>query len=146
MGKKRNRDDNEDRAIAFKKWRYTADIGKGYASDLDHVEFDFNKDGSIKFLACLELTRRDPHPDYPNPPLAYFRAILDRYRKEAQGKFAVEAAAKLGCEAYLIVFDHNMSRLWGYPLSRGWREHWHEFKSQEEFRTWLRKVHGYEQD
>ena len=58
MGKKRNRQDTEDRAIAFKQWRYGAQCG-GYSSDLDHVEFDFDSEGNIQFLAVLELTRRD---------------------------------------------------------------------------------------
>tara|TARA_B100000287_G_C20124655_1_gene579746 strand:- start:85 stop:420 length:336 start_codon:yes stop_codon:yes gene_type:complete len=92
----------------------------------------------VVHVAVLELTRRDPHPKFKTPPQSYFNSILERFDSDFQGRFAVQTAKKLGVEAYIIVFDADMERLWVYNLSR--RVGFKEF-SKENYFKWLRAKH-----
>ena len=115
----RNRDDIEDRCATYRDARWELHIredDEAYAppklvQDIDQLEYTI-VDGEI--------------------------AILERYNKDMQGKCAVETAKKLGCEAYIVVFDEDMERLWVYNLNQ--KRGFEQFNKQEYFQ-WIKKKH-----
>jgi len=134
--KKRNREDKEDRTIAYRDVR--RDHRFGYTQDIDQLEYSFYGD-EIVFVAALELTRVDSNPKYPNgPTLKYFEKILERFNFDAQAKFSRETARKLGIESYIVAFSEDVKRFWVYNLSRnkGWKS-W----SDQEYFDWLEEKH-----
>jgi len=137
MWKKRNREDKEDRTIAYRDTR--RDYPFGYTQDVDQLEYSFLGD-EIVFVAALELTRVDHNPKYPNGPKPqYFEKILERFHHDAQGKFAREVARKLEIEAYIVVFDEDVKRFWVYNLSQdiGWKA-W----NRDQYFRWLEDKHS----
>ena len=141
----RNRDDIEDRCATYRDARWELHIredDEAYAppklvQDIDQLEYTI-VDREIRYVAIIEVTRRDKHPTIKNPPPSYFEAILERYNKDMQGKCAVETAKKLGCEAYIVVFDEDMERLWVYNLNQ--KRGFEQFNKQEYFQ-WIKKKH-----
>ena len=136
MGKKRNRDDIEDRTMKYRDKR--RDYPYGYTQDVDQLEYSFYGD-EIVFVAALELTRVDYNDRYPNGPTPkYFDKILERFYHDAQAKFSREVANKLGIEAYIVAFDEAVKRFWVYNLSqeKGWVA-W----SDKEYFKWLEDKH-----
>ena len=135
MGKKRNREDKEDRTIIYRDERREYD---GYSQDVDQLEFSFYGD-EIIFVVSLELTRVDYNPKYPNGPTKkYFDAILERFHYDSQAKISKKVAERLGIESYIVAFYHNMEKLWVYNLTqeRGWKRF-----TREEYFKWLEKKH-----
>jgi len=137
MAKQHNRDDIEDRTFAYKNERRKASF-KGYVQDIDHLEYAIVSNEIIP-VAILELTRRDPLPNLPNPPESYFKSILKRYETDAQGKFSKSIAKMLGIEAYITVFGNDMKRIWVYNLSKqiGWKRF-----SKKDYFSWLERKHN----
>ena len=137
MPKKRNREDAEDRTTLYRDIRWEQSWPSRCCQDLDQVEYSIVNDQVIH-VAVLELTRRDPHPKFKTPPQSYFDSILDRFNSDFQGRFAVQTAEKLGVEAYIILFDDDVERLWVYNLSRkiGFKEF-----SKKEYFIWLKEKH-----
>ena len=137
MTKKRNRQDTEDRTTLYRDARWDQSWPSRCCQDLDQVEYSIVND-EVVHVAVLELTRRDPHPKFKTPPKSYFDSILDRFNSDFQGRFAVQTAERLGVEAYIIVFDADMERLWVYNLTR--KIGFKEFTKVGYF-NWLRAKH-----
>ena len=131
--KTRNRKDQEDRTLDYRIWRWNID-GPYYSADCDQIEWRI-KDGEYVPAAVLELTRVDGYP--PDPPPAYFNAILKRYEKDAQGYATVYVAERLGVQAFIVAFSRELDRFWVYNLSakRGW---WN--LCQDEYARWIRNI------
>ena len=146
MSKKRNREDIEDRCIAYRDARWGLGLRDDdnqstpprCVQDIDQLEYTV-VDGEIVYVAILEITRRDKHPTIKNPPKSYFESILARYDKDFQGRCAVQTAKVLGCEAFCVVFDEDMKRLWVYNLSQGFG--FNKELSREQYFKWLRNKH-----
>lgn len=117
MPKTHNRADSEDRTFLYRDERWNRRWANKCVQDLDQIEYTV-VDGEIVYVAVLELTRRDFHPTIQDPPKTYFKSILDRYESDMQGRLAVDVAKKLGVDAYIVVFDEDVSRFWVYNLSR----------------------------
>lgn len=142
MTKQHNREDTEDRTTLYRDIRWKQGWPARCCQDLDQIEYSI-VDDEIIYVAVLELTRRDPHPNFKNPPQSYFNSILDRFNSDFQGRFAVRTAEVLGAEAYIILFDDDMERLWVYNLSRkiGFREF-----TREKYFEWLKSKHDIKRD
>ena len=136
MGKLRNRDDIEDRTMAYRDLRR---LYKGtYTQDIDQLEYSFYGE-EIVLVAILELTRVDYNPNFPNGPTPkYFEKILERFYYDNQARLAVEVAERLGIEAYIVAFDEPLDRFWVYNLSqkRGWK-----FFNRENYFAWIEGKH-----
>ena len=137
MTKQHNREDTEDRTTLYRDIRWKQGWPARCCQDVDQVEYSI-VDGKVVHVAVLELTRRDPHPKFKTPPQSYFDSILERFNSDFQGRFAVQTAEKLGVEAYIILFDDDVERLWVYNLSR--EKGFLEFSKEKYFR-WLRGKH-----
>lgn len=136
MGKKRNRDDIEDRTMDYRDKR--REYPYGYTQDVDQLEYSFYGD-EIVFVASLELTRVDRNPKYPNGPTPkYFDKILERFYHDAQAKFSKEVAKRLGIEAYIVAFSEDVKHFWVYNLSqnKGWKS-W----TGKQYFKWLENKH-----
>ena len=166
MPKKRNREDKEDRSIAYtdaRREQGTTRFKTHYnvshcAQDLDQVEYAIvNND--IVYVVVQELTRRDHDERYADGPKhRYFQQILNRYEKECQSRFAVHTAEKLGCEAYIVVFESEtpfykeMERVWIYNLTNKQKNakfseesgnftFFDNSEGKEEYWKWLKEKH-----
>jgi hypothetical protein len=136
MGKKRNRDDIEDRTMAYRDER--REYPYGYTQDVDQLEYSFLGD-EIIFVASLELTRVDYNPKYPNGPTPrYFEVILERFYHDCQAKLSVEVADRLGIEAYIVAFSEDVKRFWVYNLSK--KQGWKAWTDKQYFK-WLENKH-----
>ena len=132
--KAHQRDDKEDRTIAYRIWRREVG-GSPYTSDVDQVEWVV-VDGEVVPAAVLELTRIDHERIGP----AYLQAILDRYNTQGQGMFARHVGRRLRCDAYIVAYKHDLTTYHLYNLSqeRGWVE-----MSQERYTTWLQQLYQF---
>ena len=136
MWKKRNREDKEDRTIAYRDKR--RDYPFGYTQDVDQLEYSFFGD-EIIFVAALELTRVDYNQKYPDGPTPrYFEKILERFHHDAQAKFSREVARKLEIESYIVAFYEDLETFWVYNLSKdvGWKS-W----TKDQYFNWLENKH-----
>jgi hypothetical protein len=137
MGKVRNREDIEDRTMDYRDKRRSYRFG--YTQDVDQLEYEFYGD-EIVFVASLELTRADYHPDHPDGPTDnYFDKILARFHYDAQAKFSKKVADALGIESYIVTFYHDLTKYWVYNLSQetGWEKY-----TESEYFKWLEKLHN----
>lgn len=143
--KARQREDKEDRSLMYRDWR--REVGKtekdgrfrktSYTTDLDQIEYVFVKDVPIP-VAILELTRYDfDEYEGTNHGWAKYRSsILDRYFiRDAQGRVIKELARLLNCEAWIVLFRHDLEAFWLFDL-------WHKDatwvrKTPEEYKQWL---------
>jgi len=134
--KTKNRNDIEDRAQAYRDWRW--EQGFGGATDVDLVEWDMKCDPP-RPLGIFELTRQDILPNQPNlPPDTYLQKIVDRFGEQKQGQVARLIAAALGVKVWIVVFREKMDLFWVYNWSdnRGW---W-KMMSTETYRHWLTRL------
>ena len=134
--KKRNREDKEDRTMAYRDKR--REHHYGYVQDIDQLEYSFYG-GEIVFVAVLELTRVDSTPRFPNSPTPkYLEKILERFNHDAQAEFSKKVASNLGVEAYIVAFSEDVKRFWVYNLSKdqGWVA-----CTAEQYFGWLHKLH-----
>tara|TARA_R100000808_G_C2153477_1_gene163700 strand:+ start:1686 stop:2138 length:453 start_codon:yes stop_codon:yes gene_type:complete len=138
MPKQHNREDTEDRTTLYRDIRWKQAWNSRCVQDLDQIEYSV-VDGQIVYVAIIELTRRDNHPTIKNPPPRYFDAILERYDSDMQGRLAVETAKKLGVDAYIVVFDEDVERLWVYNFSK--RKGFTREFSKKEYFEWLYAKH-----
>jgi hypothetical protein len=128
------RDDREDRTIAYRIWRREVERSP-YTSDVDQVEWVV-VDGEVVPAAVLELTRIDHERIGP----AYLQAILDRYNTQGQGMFARHVGRRLRCDAYIVAYKHDLTTYHLYNLSqeRGWVE-----MSKERYTAWLQHLYKF---
>lgn len=111
-GKAYQRDDYEDRALDYRIWRYGFPR-KQYVYDVDHIEMRA-KNGKLVPVAVFELTRTDSS----HVGAGYLKAILKRYKeRDSQAEFIKWVAKKLGCHAYIVLFNKNLTRFWVYDLT-----------------------------
>lgn len=143
--KARQRDDKEDRSIAYRDFR--REVGKvekngrlrktAYTSDLDQIEYVFLNNKPIP-IAIFEITRYD-FDEYDGPNHAWLRyrsAIIDRYfKRDAQGKFIQTIAEKLDCEAWIVLFRFDLESFWLFDLMH--RDALWIHKSADEYKQWL---------
>jgi len=136
LNKDKQRDENTDRAIDYRKWRWG--VGSGcYVADIDQLEYRFIYD-SIKPVALLELTRVDGNIPLPN---SYLDAVLRRFRKrDAQSKLAIYVASMLNCKAWIVLFRWNLSEYWLYNLTNN--RGWYKSLSPETYKNWLQNDCG----
>ena len=115
--KHHRRNDTEDRAVPYRLWRWDHCDDGMYVMDIDHIEYRYI-DNKITPVACLELTLTDDE-DVGD---GYLSAIIQRYKRDSQRELAVFVANKLGCKAWIVLFNRNISKLWVYNLTddRGW--------------------------
>lgn len=111
--KAHQRDDVEDRAAVYRKWRRTLTF-YGAVSDIDQIEWR-----SDVPVAVFELTRTDGQGD-PGP--SYLNAILERFKRDKQDVRAVTVGNALGVTAWIVLFRCDVGKFWVYNLTdcRGW--------------------------
>lgn len=125
-----------DRCAAYKAWRWKWGAGL-YVNDLDQVEWRMI-DGHIIPVVVLELTRLDGdrHP----LPMGYLQAIVERFTKrDAQGSTVVALAHRLGVDAVLTLFRHDLSEFWLFNLSAPTQ--WFHL-DRDRYRAWLADHRG----
>lgn len=139
------RDDKEDRSLGYRLFR--RELGKSlkdgryrktpYTSDIDQVEFIFHDKKPIP-VAVLEITRYD-FDEYDGPAHSwakYRQAILDRYfLRDSQGQFIQMISNKLGCEAWIVLFRHDLKAFWLFDVMHK-DANWIR-KTDEEYQEWL---------
>lgn len=135
LSKGRQRQDNEDRTIAYREWR--RQLGASfYVTDLDHVEWRI-RDGVPKAVAVFELSRVDGNIALPD---SYLKAVLDRYNKrDGQGVIVKTLAEELKVSAWIILFRHDLSEFWVLNLSHP-EQGWFKRVSPENLSKWIRKL------
>ncbi len=85
-------------------------------------------------MVVLELTRLDGDVS-PLPP-AYLEAIKTRFHsRDGQAKSIVALANKLGVEAVIVLFRHDLSEFWLHKLSEPASD-W-VYTSKAGYRRWL---------
>lgn len=130
--KQMQRGDNEDRVRAYLDWHKRSLPASCYGNDFDSIEWRI-KDGKWYAVALLELTRLDGNV---NPPPSYFESILNRMTKrDSQAELACVAAKILGCEAWVVLWRHDLSEFWVYNLSNNQHGWFH--LSPEQYKKWL---------
>ncbi len=109
----------EDRAAAYRRWRYT--LGKGvWAMDVDQVEWRRDESGDPHPAATIELTRVDGNVRVPG---TYLAKILDRFGdRDFQAEHSKYVAEALGVNCFIVAFRWDLTEFWVYNLScsRGW--------------------------
>ena len=143
--KARQRDDKEDRTIAYRDFR--REVGKVikdgrkrntcYVSDLDQIEYIFVDNIPVP-LAIFEITRYDFDESElaPHSWAKYRTSILDRYfTRDAQGKFIVSIAENLDCAAYIVLFRYDTESFWVFDLLNN-NHFWKHF-NKDEYTQWL---------
>ncbi len=86
-------------------------------------------------MALLELTRYDGSGE---PGERYLAAIIKRMTKrDKQGQLATEAARRLGCDAFVVLFRRDMGRVWVCNLTV--RSAWRSFTIPD-YRAWLQQL------
>ena len=143
----RQRDDEENRALTYSKWRYdisTTPAGaKLYCIDVDFIEWGF--DSNVLYpAAVMEVTRCDMGKHIGEQ---YLESILNRFNsRDLQGRAARYVAKALSAQsgreicAFINLFREDASEFWVYNLTRekGW---WHA--TPEEYTRFLRGLRGW---
>jgi hypothetical protein len=109
-------------------------MGFGKVMDLDQVEYIY-VDGRLVPVAIIELTRRDPHPDHPDPTPGYFAKVHETY----SGSALLSFGKLLGVDVYVVAYESGMERLWVCNLTRGdedWQQH-----DNLSYQLWLAQLH-----
>jgi hypothetical protein len=133
-------DAREDRLYDYKAWHYSLGIGFS-CSDLDQVEWGYDRSGRIVAVAVLEMTRCD---DPKSICKRYFEAILERCEeRDKQCSFLRQMAAKLETDAWYVVFLPDLSLFYRYNLTHntGWDNTtgWQQL-TQSEYKEWLQSL------
>lgn len=132
--KARQRDDKEDRTIAYRDWRRTFPQGSPFTTDLDQIEVR-KINGELRPVAVLELTRTDGDGPVGQK---YLDAITDRFfYRDGQGELAVGLANRLGTKAAIVLFRYNLKDFWVYNLSD--REGWF-YMTAPQYQRWISKL------
>ena len=133
--KVRQRSDQEDRLSDYRRWRWR--LGAGcFVSDIDQVEWRL-VEGQIAPAMVLEMTRLDGDA-VPSP--SYLQAIIDRFTKrDGQGLAVCEIARRLGVDAVIVLFRHDLTEVWLYNLSTSIGWHHGSFPTYEK---WIRELRG----
>lgn len=137
MSKTRTLTTDQDLAMPYRDWRWKVlQDRKVYVSDIDHIEYRF-KDGNPDPIpvACLELT----HTRYEKAPDALMSKIIERYNREGQRKFVCHVAKKLGCKAWIVIFNPSVTGFWIFNLTddRGWWE-----LDSPQMQAWIQQLEG----
>lgn len=110
-------DDREDRSLIYRNWHRT--LKEFIMFDVDTIEWRYRNNELIP-VAIIELTRTDSE----NVGEKYLQAILDRFNiRDKQGEMIRKVADALKVNAYITLFNQQLSKFWVYNLSqnRGWR-------------------------
>lgn len=106
---------NEDRTSDYRDFRRYQFGDDRYVMDVDQVEYTF-REGWPEPVAVIELTRSDYKVSDPSNLL---EAVLKRIAvKSPQGKMLRRVAAGLGVNAYIVVFEKDLSWFYVYNLSK----------------------------
>lgn len=87
--------------------------------DVDTIEWR-RRDGELVAVAVIELTRTDSDNVSEN----YLKAILERFDvRDKQGEASRKVAKALGVDAYITLFNKELTKFWVYNLTqeRGWK-------------------------
>ena len=100
-------------------------------TDIDQVEWRVQY-GQPTPVVVLELTRLDgSHP----LPQTYLDAIVTRFTKrDGQAAAIVALANRLGVDAVIVLFRHDLSEFWLFDLSSPTR--WFH-RDQRQYRHWI---------
>lgn len=124
----------EDRLYNFRRWHREQLPRQCYMVDIDALEVRVRADGEIRAGAHIEMTRVDG--GLSARPQRYLEKVLQRYENEGiQGKASRWIAARLGCHAYLVVFDCDLKTYWRFDLTDGGE--WLRL-DDEHYARWLR--------
>ena len=110
----RQREDNEDRSLGYRNMIYAQD--KLYCIDLDLACMINLENGLPKMVAGLELTRIGHHKFQPRDN--YFKAIIRRYRKEAQKKYSIYITGCCGAPSIIVAFSEDLMNFYLYNLTK----------------------------
>jgi len=118
--------DTEDRTTGYRLWR--REIGKTvkdgrkrrtpYTSDLDQIEYIFVDDVPVP-VGILELTRFDmDENDMPSTSwMKYRNSVWERFfLRDAQGRFITMIAKALNCQAWIVLFRHDLQSFWLFNM------------------------------
>jgi len=132
--KARQRDDKEDRTIAYRDWRRTFPKGSPFTTDLDQIEIR-RIDGQLQPVAVLELTRTDGTGPVGQ---GYLNAITDRfYKRDGQAALAVHLADRLDCKAAIVLFREDLTEFWVFNLSD--RDGWFHMTAAQ-YQRWISRL------
>ena len=130
-----------DKTLSFRSWRQDFDAGC-YAFDLDFVEVR-RRDGEMTAVAVLELTvawseQLDPTNGEESSGRGWYKAFtlgrLERFQRDR----ILDAAKRLECPAYLVMYDDELQHFWLYNLDR--RESSWKYFSHDEYESWTRAL------
>lgn len=110
----RQRKDSEDRSLDYRNMIYSQN--KLYCIDLDLACMMHLENGEPKMVAGLELTRIGYHRCQPRNN--YFRAIIRRYRKEAQKKYSVYITGCCRAPSIIVAFSKDLMNFYLYNLTK----------------------------
>ena len=110
----RQRQDNEDRSLGYRNMIYSQD--KLYCVDLDLACMIHLENGEPQMVAGLELTRIGDHSFQPHDN--YFRAIIKRYREQAQKKYSVYMTRCCGAQSIIVAFSEDLMNFYLYNLTK----------------------------
>jgi hypothetical protein len=144
--KRRQRDDTENRALKYLFWRnalppipdearkpFTADVvdsttysnwhyerkNRGlYMTDIDFIEWRYNKHKELVAVGLMEVTRVDQGIEVND---VYTNQILSRYKTQLQGQAARKIAEALNTKAYIVLFRDDCTEFWIYCLTDNWK-------------------------
>lgn len=109
------RQDNEDRSLAYKKFIANQYTGSGYFLDVDQIKWK-TINGIPTPVAVIELTRCD---SVDVPVEKYFKAIEERwFTRDVQGKVMTQLGKALNVPVYLAVFNMDVAWINVYSLRR----------------------------
>jgi hypothetical protein len=140
MAKERNRKDTEDRAKPYRDARWHKMQPKfGAVQDIDHLEYTII-DNEVVPIAVMELTLGELNKNKNEYPINYLNAITKRFKTEIQGKFITSLARQLNVNAFIILFNRDVSTLAVYNLSKdkGWNHY-----TWDTYQEFLKKLYSY---
>jgi hypothetical protein len=162
--KNRQRDDTENRALAYLVWRhklqplpdearkpFTGVVVDStpysdwhyarknrwlYMTDIDFIEWRYNPQKELVAVGVMEVTRVDEGIEVNH---VYTDQILGRYKTQLQGQAARKIAEALNTKAYIILFRADCTEFWVYCLTAQWKD-WkkHTPETMESFLNGLR--------
>ncbi len=117
-GGKQWQGNGEDRDFEYRKWRLDAlrgDRNFGFSTDADQFEWRFVNDQK-EIVALIELTRPDKGKTI-FAPRSYCETIWNRYYvEEHQAWHSRYIANKIGCMAYVVVYEPDLSTFYVHNL------------------------------
>ncbi len=133
MAKGRQVESNEDRTIEYRDWRH--EFGGGcYVTDIDQIEWRM-VDGMIVPKAVIELTRIDHTGSVEN----VLAAILNRIKDKSHGNLLRLTAARMECEAFIVVIQPGLEFFYMYCLTIEEKAGWFKV-SKDRYEQWVRSL------